>query len=317
MSFQQNRNQTTSYISDDDFIFITLLTSMYNDNTRQINSLTNANNQIRNAILNIINRTNVSGHQNYFDSTRTNQNQNQANMNNSTSLTRNLLSNVFQLSNNNLNQSIPNTNNRNTFNTRIFETFFDPVYINPTPAQIETATRNLRFGDIIRPMNTSCPISLEAFNDNSRVTMIRYCGHLFNPDEINIWFRSNCRCPICRYDIRTYNPSSYNRNNNTNNSETANDETSENTNTDSDASNNNVQNSDPVTPTGPPPLSYATPPRAPLNRRQNNLNTNTNTNTNTNGMSDEEYSRRILALIFGENGTNNVSDIINGYTFTR
>ncbi len=40
------------------------------------------------------------------------------------------------------------------------------------------------------------------------VTVIRYCGHIFNSDEVNRWFRTNCRCPVCRYDIRNYNPNS-------------------------------------------------------------------------------------------------------------
>ena len=37
------------------------------------------------------------------------------------------------------------------------------------------------------------------------VSVIRYCGHIFKTDELNTWFRSNCRCPVCRYDIRNYN----------------------------------------------------------------------------------------------------------------
>ena len=37
------------------------------------------------------------------------------------------------------------------------------------------------------------------------VSVIRYCGHIFNTDQLNTWFRSNCICPVCRYDIRRYN----------------------------------------------------------------------------------------------------------------
>jgi len=37
------------------------------------------------------------------------------------------------------------------------------------------------------------------------VTLIRFCGHIFNSEQLNTWFRSNCRCPVCRYDIRSYN----------------------------------------------------------------------------------------------------------------
>jgi hypothetical protein len=86
----------------------------------------------------------------------------------------------------------------------IFQNFFEPIQICPTPTQIELATRNVLYRDVLSPRNTSCPISLEAFNDNQVVTIIRYCGHIFNRDELTQWFRTNCKCPVCRYDIRTY-----------------------------------------------------------------------------------------------------------------
>jgi hypothetical protein len=91
--------------------------------------------------------------------------------------------------------------------TRTLGSFFDPVVINPTQTQIELATRNVRYCDIVTPMNRSCPISLETFNDNDTVTIIRFCGHIFNTEQIRQWFTTNCRCPVCRYDIRNYNSS--------------------------------------------------------------------------------------------------------------
>ena len=89
--------------------------------------------------------------------------------------------------------------------SNLFQSFFDPVLIFPTPSQIETATRRVLYRDIATPINNRCPISLENFNDTDTVTIIRYCGHIFNSDELNNWFRNNCRCPMCRYDIRNYN----------------------------------------------------------------------------------------------------------------
>ena len=83
--------------------------------------------------------------------------------------------------------------------------FFDPVVIYPTRPQIESATRNVRYCDIVTPINLACPISLENFRDNDMVTVIRFCGHIFNTEQLNTWFTSNCRCPVCRYDIRNYN----------------------------------------------------------------------------------------------------------------
>ena len=113
-----------------------------------------------------------------------------------------------------------NSNNRNRFTNRhltsVFENIDDllntsftdllePVVIRPTEQQIETATRRTSYSDVIRPVNSRCPITLNEFSDNSEVVMIIHCGHLFSPNELINWFRHNVRCPICRYDIRNYN----------------------------------------------------------------------------------------------------------------
>jgi hypothetical protein len=37
------------------------------------------------------------------------------------------------------------------------------------------------------------------------VRQINACGHIFNNQQLELWFRSNVRCPVCRYDIRTNN----------------------------------------------------------------------------------------------------------------
>jgi hypothetical protein len=87
----------------------------------------------------------------------------------------------------------------------LYQRFFDPILIYPTASQIETATRRVLYRDILTPINNSCPISMDDFNDNETVTIIRHCGHIFNSDELTTWFQSNCRCPVCRYDIRNFN----------------------------------------------------------------------------------------------------------------
>ncbi len=87
----------------------------------------------------------------------------------------------------------------------LYQRFFDPIIIYPTASQIETATRRVLYRDIVTPINSSCPISMDNFNDNETVTIIRHCGHIFNIDELATWFQSNCRCPVCRYDIRNFN----------------------------------------------------------------------------------------------------------------
>jgi hypothetical protein len=100
-------------------------------------------------------------------------------------------------------------NIRNTNLSRIFQNFLEPINIYPTQSQIESATRYVRYSDILNPINRSCPITLEPFSDSDNVLVIRNCGHIFNNESLNNWFRSNCRCPVCRYDIRTYNSTSY------------------------------------------------------------------------------------------------------------
>lgn len=67
---------------------------------------------------------------------------------------------------------------------------------------INRNTRTVRFNEVTNPLNFDCPISLERFQDNSMLTQIIGCGHLFCSNEITRWFRTNVHCPVCRYDIR-------------------------------------------------------------------------------------------------------------------
>jgi hypothetical protein len=109
----------------------------------------------------------------------------------------------------NIERNYSNRSNRNgvsdAHTRNILENFLQPIEIYPTQSQIETATRRARYCDISRPINTSCPISMDEFSDNDMVTMIRHCGHIFHTEHIMNWFRNHCRCPVCRYDIREYN----------------------------------------------------------------------------------------------------------------
>jgi hypothetical protein len=115
--------------------------------------------------------------------------------------------NRFRRQNNNYNQlEDPILDDRNLNNqfSRLLNSFLQPINIVPTQSQIENATRNITYSDILDPINTSCPISLETFADTSRVTMIRQCRHIFNTQYLMSWFNSSCRCPVCRCDIREY-----------------------------------------------------------------------------------------------------------------
>jgi hypothetical protein len=82
--------------------------------------------------------------------------------------------------------------------------FQSNVPVIPTREQIACATREIQFSEIENPINTTCPISLETFQETDIITQILHCNHNFNTRQLNIWFQSNVRCPMCRYDIREY-----------------------------------------------------------------------------------------------------------------
>jgi hypothetical protein len=212
-----NSNQRNYTISNEHLLLIDILNTMYNDNLRQITNLTDSNQQIRNVIIQILNtnnpprRNNNNNNNNIY---RTNNNRNNFRDNNVSNgnLGRVYLNNIPYIIDNVEHVRIPinnnsrniNLNNNNDF-SRVLQSFFDPVEVYPTQSQIETATRRVRYCDIISPKNTSCPILLTNFNDSDMVTVIRHCGHIFNTDELNTWFRNHCNCPVCRYDIREDN----------------------------------------------------------------------------------------------------------------
>jgi len=74
----------------------------------------------------------------------------------------------------------------------------------PTTDQIRRATLNTTYSNIITPVNTTCPISRDEFEDDSEITMIRGCNHIFNRLSLREWFVNHSTCPMCRNDIRNY-----------------------------------------------------------------------------------------------------------------
>jgi len=245
-------NQRNFSISNEHLLLIDILNTMYNDNLRQITNLTDSNQQIRNLIIQILNtpRRNNNNSNIYRNSNQRNifrDNNNTSNDN----LGRVYLNNrpyiidsveQFRIPINSNSRNF-NLNNNNDF-SRVLQSFFDPVEVFPTQSQIETATRRVRYCDIVSPKNTSCPISLSNFTDNDMVSVIRHCGHIFHTDELNTWFRSHCNCPVCRYDIRDDNSnassafSSENQNTSNNSSSVP---FSQNNRTENTSSNSNVE----------------------------------------------------------------------------
>ncbi len=203
--------------------FTNMLNTMYAENNLHIHNLIQQNNLIINALLNMSTTTN-NARRNRHNTSLTHPITNSIPIINSNT---NPITNLYSNTNTNPNRqyiidnhiqtrTIPSRNRIND----IFSNFLEPIVVNPTQSQIEIATRRVRYCDILTPTNTSCPISLDNFNDNDMVTIIRFCGHIFNTEHLNTWFQSNCRCPICRYDIRRYNSTSHTSN--TNNTPTTN-----------------------------------------------------------------------------------------------
>jgi hypothetical protein len=210
-------------VSNEHLLLINILNNMYNDNNRQIQSLSDQNNQIMSVITNILHVPSSSNNQN------TNRQQNNRQQNNrqtnreqsnrqqhrplnlsviGTGLEGRLCGNYIDAAARDaardVARDVGRTQSTNIF-SNLFQGFFEPILIYPTASQIETATRRVLYRDISTPINNSCPISMDDFNDNETVTIIRHCGHIFNSDELTTWFQSNCRCPVCRYDIRNFN----------------------------------------------------------------------------------------------------------------
>ena len=93
-------------------------------------------------------------------------------------------------------------------NFEFLENFYANVPIRASARQIQNATRRLRFSEITNPLNTNCPITLDQFTNETVVTEIIGCGHLFNTDAVSAWLENNVICPVCRYDIRSNTPRS-------------------------------------------------------------------------------------------------------------
>ena len=169
--------------------------SQYNSTQGQINSLQNRLDDIADNIHNLFMVSN-----NISRNTNTNTNRRLFVRNNST---RNINNNNNN-NNNNTNVRANNSNNPNLSFSNLLSNFFNNIEVVPTQQQINNATRNLVFRDIVNPTNDVCPISLERFQSTDNVTQIRWCGHIFRRRDLLSWFNHNVRCPVCRYDIRNY-----------------------------------------------------------------------------------------------------------------
>lgn len=91
---------------------------------------------------------------------------------------------------------------------------FNDVIVSPSQSEIDNSVETFNYTENDRLINTNCPITMEEFAINDRVSRIRHCGHTFNEEALNNWFRLNVRCPVCRYDIREYTNNTIDSSNN-------------------------------------------------------------------------------------------------------
>jgi hypothetical protein len=82
--------------------------------------------------------------------------------------------------------------------------FFQNIIVYPTREQIQDATQLITYNSNVENISSSCPITLDEFQDGDIIRQIKHCRHVFHEQSIQNWFRSNVRCPVCRYDIREY-----------------------------------------------------------------------------------------------------------------
>lgn len=194
---------------DNDLILVSILNGMYNDNIAQItslnasiNNLTSINSQIRRLLVQTLSNSNRRTNRNHANGWNEEPHRNnQYSSYGQTTYTYDAAGGgrrpSFTPENVRRYQfSIHRNDDQNTAR------FFDPVVVYPTQTQIDIATRRVRYRDIVTPRNIACPISMVDFSDNDIVTVIRHCGHVFATDQLNIWFATNCTCPVCRFDIR-------------------------------------------------------------------------------------------------------------------
>ena len=223
-------NNQSSHLNlpNEQLLLINILNTIYNDNLRQINSLTSSNNEIRNIITNLLSNNTNSRNQthnrfrnrynNYRENLARSSNQDRVYINNLPYIIENVqeyripsshLYNWINNSNVSTTESQESSSQTRTTNTqprmsnysRAFQSFFEPVEIYPTQTQVETATRRAMYCDIVSPINRSCPISLENFNDSDTVSVIRYCGHIFHSKCIKPWLLKSKLCPNCKAEV--------------------------------------------------------------------------------------------------------------------
>ena len=239
-----NRNRDEYSLTYDQRVLLDLYINFYNHTTRQIDTLYELQNNIREKIEQIAGLSNESQintnyhlqsqntRQNYQEQSHTQNHQthrsNQSRQQRTSHPqqvrpTQHQSHTQTQTHQTRTNQGQQNNNQRNRTNITvpyIFEfdyyqtnnlsrqprgnvnSFYENIPVIATLAQQMAATRIVTFSQIAQPLNNSCPVTLDRFQPDSRVTQLVSCGHIFTTSGITAWLQTNVRCPVCRHDIR-------------------------------------------------------------------------------------------------------------------
>jgi hypothetical protein len=60
---------------------------------------------------------------------------------------------------------------------------------------------DMLYHEVEDPQNTCCPIKMDVFTDETEVSQINKCKHLFCRQEIRTWLETHHTCPLCRTEI--------------------------------------------------------------------------------------------------------------------
>lgn len=70
--------------------------------------------------------------------------------------------------------------------------------------QISVALMECSYGDLppdVRERYTTCPVTLDQFENNMEVAVIRACGHVFRRGALMNWLANHHTCPSCRRNL--------------------------------------------------------------------------------------------------------------------
>ena len=100
------------------------------------------------------------------------------------------------------NATIDTNNLRNTLNNSLYDTY---PQISLPREEFDSQTTSNTWENIRNIHNLSenqiCPITRENFNNDTTVSRINHCGHIFTRNQLLNWFQFDTRCPICRYNL--------------------------------------------------------------------------------------------------------------------